>query len=114
MYMSTVAAIANSDLSQTMTSPSDPAKHKRSQGEDDNGVMNKPNPIELQTLFLPPEIPTQALQGCHQGLGAIEAQLRDAQCQTSLYNIHTHLYIKSGLMTYKQRHVWHQGASTQT
>ena len=114
-YMPTVAAIANSH-SHTTTSPPNAAKRKRLEQElgDDNDVASKPDPVELQTLFLPSEIPAQALCGCHPGLDCVERKLRDAQCRTSLDNIRTHLYMKSGLMTYKQRHVRHHGASTRT
>ena len=107
-YMPTVASIVNSHHSETASSPSHMTKRKRSQAIDNDDVVNKPDPIELQTLYLPSEILAQALHGCHTGLDCIERQLRDAQCQTSLDNIRTHLYVKSGLMTYKERHVRHR------
>jgi hypothetical protein len=83
--MPTVAVIARSN---TTANPPDTTKRKRLAVDDNNDlVASKPNPVELQKLFLPSEIPTQALWGCHAGLDAIERQLRDAQCRTSLDNI---------------------------
>jgi hypothetical protein len=109
--MPTVASITSSNHS---ASPPSATKRKRPDVAGDQDVTSKPEPVELQALFLPSEISTQVLGGCHLGLDEIERQLRDAQCRTSLDHIRTHLYIKSGLMTYKQRHVRHQGASTRT
>jgi hypothetical protein len=110
-YMPTVASIARSDHP---AGPSHAPTCKRSEEVDanKNDVVIKPNPVELQMLFLPSKISTQALDGCHAGLDETERKLQDAQCCTSLDGIHTHLYLKSGLMMYKQHHVWHQGAST--
>ncbi|KIM79948.1 hypothetical protein PILCRDRAFT_49260, partial [Piloderma croceum F 1598] len=44
----------------------------------------------------------------------IEKQMWDAQCRTSLGQIRTHLHMKSGLLTYKERHARHQGANTRS
>jgi hypothetical protein len=40
--------------------------------------------------------------------------MRDAQCHVSLDRIRTHLYMKSGLTTYKQWHTQHQKGNTHT
>jgi hypothetical protein len=40
--------------------------------------------------------------------------MRDVQCRTSLDQIRTHLHMKSGLPTYKERHARHQGANTRS
>ena len=50
---------------------------------------------------------------CHAGLEDIERQLCEAQCHTALGQVQTRLYIKSGLVTYKQRYALHQGMNTQ-
>ncbi|KIM76675.1 hypothetical protein PILCRDRAFT_34464, partial [Piloderma croceum F 1598] len=49
---------------------------------------------------------------CHPGLDEIERMMRDAQCRVSLGHIRTHLYMKSGLTTYKQCHARHQKGNT--
>jgi hypothetical protein len=81
----------------------------------DDDTPDKPDPVEQQLLFLPSELTTDEIDsGCHPGLADIEQGMRDAQCRTSLDQIRTQLYIKSRLLTYKDRHVRHQGASTRT
>jgi hypothetical protein len=81
----------------------------------DDDVPDKPDPVEKQQLFLPSALSMDENDaGCHPGLADIENSMRDAQCRTSLDQIRTQLYIKSRLLTYKDRHVRHQGSSTRT
>lgn len=102
----------------TDSTPTDSAtvapKRKRGEIANDNDKPNKPNPVELQPLLLPSELPLNLRSSCHAGLEDIERQMRDAQCRGALDHIRTHLYMKSGLMTYKQRHARHQKANTRT
>jgi hypothetical protein len=67
--MPTVATIANSDMTTRLPNV---AKRKRSEEANDDDVASKPDPVELQRLLLPSEIPIQVLDGCHHGLGDIE------------------------------------------
>jgi hypothetical protein len=94
--------------------PAPAPKRKRGAAIDENDKPNKPNPIELQSLLLPSELPVNLRSACYPGLEEIERKMRDAQCRTSLDRIRTHLYMKSGLTSYKQRHARHQKGNTRT
>lgn len=87
-------------------------KRKHGQAQKDDDSPDKPDPIELQKLFLPSELSPSQLSGCYSGLADIEAQLRDAQCRTSLDQLRTELYMKSRLFNHKKANVRHQGANT--
>jgi hypothetical protein len=87
-------------------------KHKRGECLDDNDKPNMPNPVELQLLMLPSELSSNLRSACHTGLEEIEMKMRDAQCRISLDHIQMHLYMESGLTTYKQRHAQHQKENT--
>ena len=78
----------------------------------ENKSSDKPLPVELQQLFLPSDLPLNICAMCHPGLDTIEMQLQEAQCQSALGQVQTWMYIKSGLLTYKQRHTLHQGMNT--
>lgn len=112
------ATASSSDPTPNGTSarPAPGPASKRKRGElplgDDDG--DKPIPIEQQKLLLPSELPSDVREACHPGLDEIERRMRDAQCRTSLDRIRTHLYMKSGLTTYKQRHARHQQANTRS
>ena len=98
----------NSTNSPTTTCSPNLFKCKMSEVSD-NEVASRPDPVDVQTLYVPSEIPPQVCCDCHPGLDDIRWQLRDAQCWTSLDSIYMHLYMKVGLITYKQCHVRHQG-----
>jgi hypothetical protein len=100
--------------SSLAAAPNPPPKRKRGEHTDDEEKPNKPHPIELQPLLLPSELSIEIRVHCHSGLDEIEKQMRDAQCRTSLDQIRTHLYMKSGLLTYKERHARHQAANTRS
>ena len=69
---------------------------------DDNDSTTKPPPVKLQCLFLPSDVPPNIHAMCHPGLNNIKEQLCKAQCGAALGQVQTRLYIKSGLVTYKQ------------
>ena len=79
---------------------------------DNNDTLEKPNPIELQVLFLPSELSIQLQSTCHPGLDEIEHKMRDAQCWSSLDHIRTLLYIKSSLHLFKTRNARAQKQNT--
>lgn len=89
---------------QSVTPPVGYSKRKRDDDGSgtDNHDPNKPPPIELQRLFLPSDLPLNIRAMCHPGLDEIEKQLREAQCSAALGQVQTRLFIKSGLVTYKQ------------
>ena len=99
---------------QSITPPAGYSKRKRDDGPEtvDDDLSDKPPLIELQRLFLPSDLPPNIRAMCHAGLEDIERQLREAQCCTVLGQVQTRLYIKSGLVTYKQRYALHQGMNT--
>lgn len=104
------ATVTDSNASATDSTPA--PKRKRGETPDNDNTPNKPNPIELQPLLLPSELPVSLRSACHPGLDEIERMMRDAQCRVSLGHIRTHLYMKSGLTTYKQRYARHQKGNT--
>jgi hypothetical protein len=99
---------------ETAIDPTPAPKRKRGAAINESDTPNKPNPVELQPLLLPSELPVNLRSACYPGLEEIERKMRDAQCRTSLDRIRTHLYMKSGLTTYKQRHARHQKGNTRT
>jgi hypothetical protein len=106
------AVIAPTDTNKSITEPTPIPKRKRVDAPGDNDKPTKPNPVELQPLLLPSELPANVRSACYPGLEEIERKMRDAQCRVSLDRIRTHLYMKSGLTTYKQRHARHQKGNT--
>ena len=114
--MPSVTAAANSPSVQ-MSSASVPAQlSKRKCGvgpiASDDNTPDKPNPIELQPIYLPSELSIQLRLACQPGLDDIERKMRDAQCRSSLDHIRTLLYIKSSLRIYKTRNARAQKQNT--
>lgn len=103
-----IAEMANSSAPTAETA----AKRKHGQAQKDDDSPDKPDPIEHQKLFLPSELSASQLSGCYTGLADIEAQLRDAQCRSSLDQLRTELYMKARLFNHKKANVRHQGANT--
>lgn len=97
--------------------PVDAHLPKRKLGDDPPGdadTHKKKVPIEDQPLLLPSELPINLRAACHPGLDDIERQMRDAQCRVALDRIRTHLFIKSALTTFKQRHTRGQRDNTRS
>jgi hypothetical protein len=81
------ATVLSPDANESVTKPTPIAKRKRGDASDDNDKPGKPNPVELQPLLLPSELPISLLSACHPGLEEIERKMRDAQCRVSLDRI---------------------------
>ena len=115
-YMPPVAATANSTTLTPPPVPKATSAIKRKRGDDpvasEDDLPDKPDPVELQALSLPSELPPNILSACHPGLDDIEQKMRDAQCRSSLDSIRTHLYIKSSLWTFKARNARAQRQNT--
>lgn len=111
IYMSAAdKCLSASTQPQSPTPTQTKRKADEAPGPDESAA--KPIPVELQQLYLPSELTPTELTGCYSGLAEIEAQMREAQCHNTLDAFRTHLYIKSALLTYKERNVRHQGMST--
>lgn len=90
---------------------------KRKIGDDtsaDDASKTKKVPIEEQPLLLPSELSPKHRAACHPGLDDIERKMRDAQCRVALDRIRTHLFMKSALTTFKQRHTRGQRDNTRS
>jgi hypothetical protein len=79
---------ADPALSPSATELSALPKRKRGEeAEEENSKLNKLNPIKLQALLLPSELPLNLRSACHPGLDEIEKKMQDAQCRISLDRI---------------------------
>ncbi|KAF7797869.1 hypothetical protein EIP86_009075, partial [Pleurotus ostreatoroseus] len=68
--------------------------------------------VEDQPLFVPHQLSVEELEPCAPGLADIEERLRLAQLHDSLDRLRVQLHIKARLVTFKNRHVRHQGPNT--
>lgn len=105
--------LSEEPLPPTISNATNATKRKHA-ANNNNDSPEKPDPVEQQRLLMPSELSAEQRASCYAGLEDIERDMRDAQCRTALDHVRTQLYIKSRLLTYKDRHVRHQGASTRT
>ncbi|KAJ8503496.1 hypothetical protein ONZ45_g10817 [Pleurotus djamor] len=70
--------------------------------------------VESVPILLPSALDPTSLSTCDVRLLRIEKRLHEARCTTSLNSLRNLLYIKSRLLSYKDRHVRHQGPNTRT
>ncbi|TRM56354.1 hypothetical protein BD626DRAFT_414152 [Schizophyllum amplum] len=69
-------------------------------------------PVEEQPLFPPSDLPAPDRRHATGDLGVIEERLRNGGCGTSLEDLRNRLVAKSRMLTYKNRNMRHQGATT--
>lgn len=67
---------------------------------------------EEQPSFFPSQVPCEMLDMCTPGLACVEERLRDCQMRHCLEKIRIQLQVKDRLITFKNRHVRHQGPNT--
>ncbi|KAJ7575804.1 hypothetical protein C8J56DRAFT_1063043 [Mycena floridula] len=80
----------------------------------DGRPMPAPAAKDVHLLFPSNMIAEQRERGVWTGLGDIKSELRDAQCRDALDQLQNHLIVKARLLTYKNIHARHQGATTRS
>ncbi|GJF00807.1 CxC2 domain-containing protein [Phanerochaete sordida] len=91
------------------TASNGPSTSSRPRSQADADVVDLP---EHQPLFLPSSLGQAERDGCAGGITDMECKLRDGQLADSLDKLRVHLHIRSRLVSYRDRHVRHQGPST--
>ncbi|KAJ7169138.1 hypothetical protein C8R43DRAFT_1121027 [Mycena crocata] len=77
--------------------------------------LSPPNP-EFIRLWLPSELPAAELEGggCQHNIVAMEATMREGQCNNALSNIRMHLHSKRFLITFRDENITGQKKSTRS
>ncbi|KAJ8473447.1 hypothetical protein ONZ45_g16298 [Pleurotus djamor] len=70
--------------------------------------------VESVPLFMPSSLSQEERVLCLGNVGSVEAEFRDAECQSALNELRNGLLIKSRLLGYKNRNARHQTANTRT
>ncbi|GJF00430.1 hypothetical protein PsYK624_167180 [Phanerochaete sordida] len=80
--------------------------------EQQSAAHPDPQAPERQQLFLPHQLSVEDLNMCAPGLIDIEDRLREGQMYDSLDKLRCQLHVRTRMMTFKARHVCHQGPNT--
>ncbi|KAJ8469845.1 hypothetical protein ONZ45_g16753 [Pleurotus djamor] len=70
--------------------------------------------VESVPLFMPSAFSEEERSLCLGNVAAVEAEFRDAECQSALNELRNNLLIKARLVGYKNRNARHQTANTRT
>lgn len=74
--------------------------------EDARDSETPPPLAEDIKLWMPSQLsPTDRLNGCTKGLGAMESKLREAQCSDALTSLHSRLHAKRHLINFRNGNI---------
>ncbi|KAL4261007.1 hypothetical protein AB1N83_010110 [Pleurotus pulmonarius] len=75
-------------------------------------VVPEGEEAEAVPVILPSSLSSEGRAQCDQRLLEVERRLREARCQSALDDLRNLLFVKSRLVSYKDRNVRHQAANT--